>query len=260
MITNLKFGLLACIIGLSSANEVSAQRSLAEGFGPMILQSAGHPWSVQTVRFEDGKLGERFELRPGDCEVYYTNDCHSERERVEFFEDSPGQKKNTEWWYSWTIYLPPDFPATGSVLTKLGQFHQRGESGPELMLELNDKALQISMPDPVRWDNDPTNPPPMHRDGDIWPRSRMIGQMTEIIVQARWSPDPSGYYRIWINDRLVDEYRGRTTNDPNGEIYFKYGIYRGFGGRPGGNSRPTLVAYYRDVMRAESRAALEAMR
>ncbi|WP_165612645.1 polysaccharide lyase [Limimaricola pyoseonensis] len=227
----------------------------------MTLQSAGKPWSHQIVRFQDGTRGERFELRAGDCESRYTDDCRTDRERVEFSERSPGQRQNSEWWYGWTVYLPPDFPATGRVLTKLGQFHQRGDSGPELLFDLHEDALQITMPDPVRWDTDPMNPLPMHRVKDIWPRSRMIGQLTEITMQARWSPDPSGYYRIWINGQLVDAYQGRTTNDPRGEIYFKYGLYRSFVQRLGGGATPpTLVAYYRDVVRAESRAALEAMR
>ncbi len=252
----LRFVVFIACLSSGFAAPAQAQRSMAEGFTRMEIQSAGGKYAHSRVRFGDGTRAERFELRSGDCPLS-TGDCQADRERVEFFAHPPGETKGQDWWYTWSIYLPPDWPRTAPVSTVLGQFHQRGRSGPELLFFLDHTGYRIKMTDPRRWDDDPMRPIPDFRNKAIWPRNQMIGRWTKVIVNARWSTDSDGYYRIWVNGDLRDSYSGSTTNDSNEAIYFKYGIYRSFVSKYGAARPPTLVAYYRDVRRARSMDGLK---
>jgi hypothetical protein len=43
--------------------------------------------------------------------------------------------------------------------------------------------------------------------------------------EVKWSPDPSGYLKAWIDDQLVVDYRGPMGYADEVGAYFKYGVY-----------------------------------
>lgn len=240
-----------------AATQAQAQRSQAEGFGAFNLQSAGSRDGYGRVRFSDGTRAERFILRAGDC-PQVTGDCGANRERIEFSERNPAQPVGSEVWVGWSLFLPADFPVPrggdGPNIT-LGQFHQRDDSGPELLFNLRRTALEVELTDPTRRDDDPMNPIPRFRITEIVPTQALVGRWTRFVVNARWSRGNDGFVRVYVNGREAWSYDGPTTNS-TAPIYFKYGIYRSFVSRCGGPC-PDMTAYYTSVIRGSSRADVE---
>lgn len=144
-------GLVACADRI--AGPASAQRSQAEGFSRFELQSARNSYGYQRVQFSDGTRAERFELRHGDC-PRVTGDCTADRNRIEFSEQSPAQRVGSQVWVAWSLYLLPDFPNQGgrrdSNVT-LGQFHQPGPSGPELLFNVFGATSRRRSAIPTGW-------------------------------------------------------------------------------------------------------------
>lgn len=256
------FGLLV-IFSFTAGSDANAQRSLAEGFTKFDLQSSRQKYAYSRAKFPDGRRAERFELRSGDC-PRATDDCNTDRERVEFSEKKPGIRLGKEMWVAWSVYLPRDFPRVrapnGWIATMLGQFHQKGNSGPELMFHLTDSEYILHLADPHHLTNDPMNPHKELAWKPIYRRSQMIGKWTRIMVNANWSRESDGFIRVWINGKQVFKYSGPTTNDGRNPIYFKYGLYRSFVSVYGNKTPPTLVAYYRDVVKGRTRDEVENFR
>lgn len=248
--------LLLMMLFCASVAPATAQTSMARGFEKFEIQTANRPWGYARVEFSDGRRAERFELRAGDCPVE-TRDCDRDRERIEFAERPPGQRKGIDYWYAWSVYLPSDFPRNGPINIKLGQFHQRGDSGPELLFQFYDRGLAVELSDPVRRDSDPMKPIPPLVEWPLTDRATMMGRWTRVMLNARRSTGADGYLRIWINGAQKVSYDGPTTNDAVGVVYFKYGLYRSFMLREGIKTPPTLIAYYADVRRGRSRDAVE---
>ena len=240
--------------GLMQPQPAHAQRALAEGFRGFDLQSAGWRGGHGVVRFSDGTRAERFILRPGDC-PRSTGDCNADRERIEFAERNPAQPVGSEVWVGWSIYLPPDMPTRFDSNLILGQFHQRDDSGPEILFLVIDGIYQLKMTDPRRLDDDPMNPIPDFRKIDLIPVSSMRGRWTRLVVNARWSRGDDGFIRVYLNGRQAWAYDGPTTNS-TAPIYYKYGIYRSFVSRCGGPC-PELTAYFANVVRGNSREEVE---
>jgi hypothetical protein len=242
--------------GLSTPG--AAQRSMAEGFGRMQLQAAPGSNGYERIQMSDGTVAERFILRPGDC-PRSTGDCQSDRERIEFFDSGSRTQPGDTVWYAYSVYLPADFPIPAArprdASLTLGQIHQRGRSGPELLMLYDSTGLAAMLSNPYELDDDPMNPLGPYRYSTILPARSMLGRFTRIMIHAKWSRQDDGYLEVFVNGSRVWSYSGATTN-ANEPLYFKYGLYRSFVSRCGGPC-PELWAIYRDVRRGYSRAAVE---
>lgn len=229
-----------------------AQSSLAEG-GKMRLMSPKKDHSYARVTFSDGSRAERFTLKAGDC-IRRIGDCDTDRERIEFYDDRKTTKPGDERWYAWSIYIPADFPVLRGRSPNyiLGQVHQFGGSGPEVLLMLQDDGLHLKLSDPFRLDDDPMNPIPDFRRVKLASQSAVKGKWQDFLLQARWSRGEDGQMRLWRNGREVWSYRGANTN-ANDPLYFKYGIYRSFVSRCGGPC-PDASVYFRNVRIGRSKA------
>lgn len=247
-----------CLAAIAALGTVpaEAQRSQGEGFARMELQSAGGRHAYARVRFPDGTGAERFVLRPGDCPAS-TGDCRADRERVEFFDSRSRIRSGDEVWYAWSLLVPADFPrpARGGPPYTLGQVHQYGTSGPEVLFIYQADGYLLKMTDPTRPDDDPMRPLPDFRLVDLATPGQMAGRWTRVMMQAKWSRGGDGLIRVWINGRPAWRYDGPTTN-ANEPLYFKYGIYRAFVSRCGGPC-PEATVYYRDVRQGRSREEVE---
>lgn len=237
---------------------VDAQNSLGEGFGRMELQSARGKDNYSRVRFSDGTIAERFILRSGDC-PRSTGDCRSDRERIEFFDSRSGIKPGDEVWYAYSVFLPSDFPIprgrpNDATLT-IGQVHQRGTSGPELLMLYDATGLVVMMSNPLQLDDDPMNPLGPFRYAEVASARSLLGRFNRIMIHAKWSRQSDGILEVFLNGRRVWAYEGPTTN-ANDELYFKYGLYRSFVSRCGGPC-PEMVAYYTDVRQGRTRSEVQ---
>lgn len=242
---------LLCLFG----NSLAAQNSMAKGFGSFGLQKGTAQHAVQRAQFPDGTKVERFELRAGDCSKRH-KDCSRDRERVEFYEKGKMQSLGKEVWVGWSVYVPKDFPIQGRKMNvKLGQFHQLGGSGPELLFELNDSNFVVKLQNPNVRDDDPMRPKGDFKRATLASRSAVLGRWTRVVVNANWSRSADGFVTIWVNGKKKFSYAGPTTND-TGKIYFRYGLYRSFVSRCGGPC-PTLISYYKNVVRGNSEQSVQ---
>ncbi len=246
---------ILCVLALGFAGSAEAQRSMAKGLTSVELQSVGKRDRIARVQFPDGTRGERFILKAGDC-PRVTGDCNADRERVEFFEGGRApQPVGSEVWLAWSVMVDPSAPARPRTSMILGQFHQRGTSGPVILFQVIDGRYEIKMTDPYRLDDDPMNPIPDFRNIGLRPYSAMRGGWTRVMVNARWSRGEDGFIQVWLDGQPAWRYDGPTVN-ANDPVYFKYGVYRSFVSKCGGPC-PDFVAYYRDVRRGKSRERVE---
>ena len=191
---------------------------------------------------------ERFEVRSGDCGANRGwNDCETDRERSELSERGGRNPSGSTWWYGWSFYVPSDFPNIYPAKVALGQFHQ--EKAHVVWMFQNDRG-GLHLDDQV--DGRTRRYHPLITEEDL------RGRWHRIEVQARWSPDDDGYFRVWVNGSQKVDYAGRTMTAKR--VYFKYGLYRSFISRfrdaTGEHAVPTQTVLFANVRRAESRALL----
>lgn len=233
-----------------------AQRSQAEGFGRMEIQSSGAKHSYARVKFPDGTQAERFVLRAGDC-ARSIGDCGDNRERVEFAEAKPSVRLGVEVWYAWSIFLPREFPKVSrhSYYYTFGQIHQNSPSRIKLMFRFSGDGFLMNMKDPRRLGGKPIVPAPNYRNVPIASDRAMRGRWNRVLLNAKWSVQSNGFIELWLNGRKIWSYDGPTTN-AEGRLYFKYGIYRGRTDRCDGPC-PVATAYFKDVRQGRTRADVE---
>lgn len=240
---------------LCAALSVYAPDASAGGFSSFELQTAGKRYAYGKSKVPDGSLAERFELRAGDCPKV-TGDCRADRERIERSEQTPASKVGSEYWYHFSVFVPQDWPKTGPVNTKLGQFHQKGEGKPPVLFQLDDNAYRFELSNPSLKQTDPMNPVRSLSNITLKPASQMRGVWTDILVHARWSRKRDGFIKVWVDGRQKVDLSGPNV-DRDQPVYFKYGIYRSFVSRYRGKSYPTLIAWFRDINRGMTRASVE---
>ena len=243
------------LIGLAALlpGPVLAQQLMAEGVGKMVLQTPKKPHSYTRVAFSDGTKAERFTLKAGDC-VRSINDCRDDRERVEFSARNTGIGPGDTVWYAWSVYVPKDFPrlrqSPKAPNYTFGQIHQRDNSGQELLFNYFYDGFFAVLKNPTTQDDDPMKPSGGKIDTRLLSQDAMRGRWTGIKINAKWSRGADGFATVWVNGRKAWSYKGPTTNS-NGELYFKYGLYRSFVSRCGGPC-PDATVYYTNVRQGRS--------
>lgn len=205
------------------------------------------PWGYQQVEV-DGRVLDRFEVRPGDCGAHMGwSDCATDRERSEVSQQAPREPVGKQGWYGYSLFLPPDWINVWPTKTALGQFHQENAPGPILMFTQDDKGLFIEL---VQIKSARTT---IIRNEDL------VGRWNRIEINARWSRGTDGFVDVYVNGALVFSHRGANTVYPD-NVFFKYGIYRTFMSRyktvKGVPEVPGQVAYFADVRSGATRESL----
>lgn len=177
---------------------------------------------------------ERFEVRSGDCfETHDWSDCKNDRERSELMEPGAPNKEGKTFWYGWSLYVPEEFPNVYPTKVAIAQFHQRpNPRKPAWMFQNHTGGLwinrQLGSDEYVK----------LIDDADL------RGKWHKFVLHVHWSKKRDGFFKIWVNDELKYEHKGRTMSKPI--AFFKYGIYRSFLSRSGGNV-PTQIVYFSNV-------------
>ena len=230
------------------------------GFGYMkrSMNNLSHGYKVvddPTGKAPTAKV-QRFEVRDGDCSHGdgSWSDCANDRERSELAEERVNRiaYNGTEFWYTWSVYFPEDFPLINPTKTSVGQFHQHQGH--------------------VLWMTQ------LREDGMIWDH-QVFGGRTSVVyslidiedlrgkwhtfkIHVLWSKyddgPKMGFMKVWVNDKLKVDYIGQTCNSK--KLYFKYGIYRSYVSRYKNrwdkDTLPTQVAYYTNVKRGRTEESI----
>lgn len=160
-------------------------------------------------------------------------------------------REGTPYEYSWSMYLPPDFPIV-PVRLVVAQWKQNCLSPAAFVAHIQqiagEQAARTAQLGRVPCDN---NSPPLairyiggvllvtRSLGDtkipLWQDERDLrGHWIDFRVQARFTPQPTGRVKVWIDGKQVVDYTGVTANaEPptsgylSPSIYFfKFGLYR----------------------------------
>ncbi len=252
---NSRYGVLATAAALSFASLHFLGPTLAQaadGFGSFSLQSS-KSYAYQRAAAPDGTRAERFELRSGDCPAD-TGDCHKDRERVEKWENKPASRLDHEYWYHFSVFIPKDWPASGSVNTKLGQFHQFGNGKPPVLFQIQRGQYIFELSNPSVRQADPMRPLPPLKQISLISANAMKGRWTSVTVNANWSRTPAGFIDVWVNGAKKVGLKGPNV-DRDVPVYFKYGVYRSFVSKL--KSDGPLVAWYSGIRRGSSRAMVD---
>ena len=219
----LVLGLLWCSDGFAGVVKLPKDVASGSKFMKSLTGSYYKKYGMQVVDKKDGhpvRAGEksiRFEVRAGDCGKDKSggwNDCKKDRERHELsgkYRVSKGER-----WYAWSIYLPKDYINVFPISTMLAQFHQ--EKKHVIWMFKNKRGgywVENGVPNySVSTDL-------------ILSNEQMLGKWNDILVNVNWTDKDDGFFKIWANDKLVYEYKGKTKSK-GVKVYFKLGIYRSY--------------------------------
>ena len=228
---------------LSSGSGWGFGRSLplgAKKHGYQVVSAPDHP-----VRY--GQYSEKFEVRPGDCSkgMGGHDDCKTDRERSELIQRYETQKRGDEYWYRWSIYLPPTHQNIHRVKVAYGQFHQEG-CLPVVMFQEYEGGYWLNIKPSINKGLDD--------DRKLLEAKEFIGKWNDIVVHARWTKYSDGWFKVWVNGEEKTSYYGKTMSCK--EVYFKYGVYRTFVSLNSKSKTVTTIAYYDGVVRSKSKEGM----
>ena len=209
----------------------------------IVEKSQGHPTRL-------GQQSLRFEVKPGDCGYsdfqgkILHSDCKKDRERHEL----SGRRHNDgEYWYSWSIFLPDDFINIFPTKLAMGQFHQADESGGHVVWMLQNSGGGYHIDNQV---NGYTR-----YEMEVLESKDMIGKWNDIIINSKWTHLKDGYFRLWVNGKLLLNHSGPTKTKGR-KVYHKFGIYRSFMKRfkkyNNTDKVPGQVVYFDEVRTSKS--------
>lgn len=173
----------------------------------IVEKSKGHPTRL-------GKQSLRFEVKSGDCG--YDNiwdDCKNDRERHEL---SSSGHNDGEYWYSWSIFLPDDFINVYPVKLAMGQFNQI--KGRPVWMFQNARGGYFVDNQVYGYTS---------RKDRILNQKEMLGKWNDIIINSKWTHLKDGFFRVWVNGKLLLSHSGPTKTEGK-KVIHKFGIYRSF--------------------------------
>ncbi len=205
-----------------------------------------------------GSSGLVFQVKDGQCKGNRTyDDCKGGRECSEVVDTKP-IKTGKETWYAFSVLIPKSTPHIEPAGTILAQFQDTKGSGEiTLGFEMWGDGLYVNQDDPRTQQRDDMAPPKPMIDKRLVPDSQLRGRWHDLRVQAVWSVSENGLIRVWLNDRLVHEHRGRNLNRDVAPT-FKFGVYRtGLQKyRSAKGAVPTQTVFFDSVARGDSLAAV----
>jgi len=217
------FGLIVCTNTFAKTKFSEVKKALKEdGYGKAIPEryhgnnskKAINPVSVSDFSII-GDKSIRFESNDGECGVQSSwNDCTNDRERAEIYYKKKPWKK--ERWYRFYIYLPKDYNSIAPAKMSLIQWKRLKPSKVLVMFQHDHSGLTFN------------------RNGDTFkdtyivlkPNKDLLGSWTEIIFSTNWHPDPEkGFMKVWIDEKLKVDFKGRSNSKKGKELSLRYGLY-----------------------------------
>jgi hypothetical protein len=170
---------------------------------------------------------------------------NADSERDELLEArSLTSRENTPYEFSWSMYLPPDFPIV-PVRLVVAQWKQYcgsdsvpcSDDSPVLAVRYIGGVLRLTQD-------------LAHKQTVLYEEKiDLRGRWLDLRFQVRFSPQSTGRIRAWLDNKKVTDFTGITANSVSsatgyatpGHFYFKMGLYR--------NVMPQTMTIYLDEYR-----------
>lgn len=198
-----------------------------------IISQTPSPHSIRIAQdpLDPGNPVVRFEVRKGDI---WPSDVHRGMlgvERAELSEPEFCAPFRTDLWYRFRVLIPEE--STDQVTRCLiAQWHATpdihlGEvlRSPVLGIEIRGKEFLIRKCHSsvkVQFNNKENNKKRLYKSSEFIQKN----VWHSFIINLAWSWEDDGYCRVWIDDRLVVDYKGPIGYNDDKGPYFKTGIYR----------------------------------
>tara|TARA_Y100000034_G_C6902469_1_gene417704 strand:+ start:254 stop:961 length:708 start_codon:yes stop_codon:yes gene_type:complete len=180
---------------------------------------------IQSKIVRKGKNALKITINKGDM-VEKGNKNIKTSERDELLEQKElGPLENNEYSYSFSIYIPNDFPIVSTRLV-LAQWKQNDEENnalvdnPVLALRYVGGELFITLQT-------------TEKKNRIFRTSNEVrGKWLDFVFQVKFTRTKKGLVKVWMNKKKIVDYNGITAysekhNYPKqGHFYFKMGLYR----------------------------------
>ena len=225
----------------------------------VVNKSDGHP-----VRFGDQSI--RFELRHGDCGIHPGgyNDCtiwnkesghYSERHELGSVDYLPNKGIT---WHTYSFFIPEDFPILNHYYEhiSLGQFHGGPNNNPGFKWDLDEQTYQLRrrtgcwLKEFIKKNGEEDSfkcSIGMEENNikDVISKEDLKGKWHDVVINIKWSRKQDGYFKQWINGKLVYHYMGNTSKPKGSTNEFRFGIYRGATNKTPKDS--TQIIYYDEI-------------
>ena len=225
----------------------------------VVNKSDGHP-----VRFGDQSI--RFELRHGDCGIHPGgyNDCtiwnkesghYSERHELGSVDYLPNKGIT---WHTYSFFIPEDFPILNHYYEhiSLGQFHGGPNNNPGFKWDADEETYQLRrrtgcwLKEFIKKNGEKDSfkcslGMKENNRKDVISKQDLKGKWHDIIINIKWSRKQDGYFKQWINGKLVYHYMGNTSKPKGSTNQFRFGIYRGATNKTPKDS--THIVYYDEI-------------
>ena len=240
-----------------------------------------------------GDTSQKFELRGLQCTTEGSGDCKRSNAdssaRIETpVKDNYHMKPNSEYWITWSIYVPEDYVLI-HYKSGLGQFHSNQGPMPsqwEFKLYNDWKGSGFQLVNSVsgdiekRYDACFGSSNSLSKMSDknakfhwcekqYWKYNLMSleefyshrGKWIDFIVNVKWGQKDNGHFKLWINGKQVVNHQGKTMHDSKqyGSKYkatFTYGMYndnkKGVHGVTKERFEQPLIIYWDEVWRTKS--------
>lgn len=248
---------MCCVTGLHA--QTTAPIQVYDGFeGPKLSDL----WEVdrfksgavemQSAVFRAGHSAVKITVHPNDVfEAGQNGNADSERDEL-LEARRLTSKQELSYEYSWSMYVPKDFPIV-PVRLVVAQWKQYcggdskpcGDDSPVLAVRYVGGVLRITQ------DID-------HKNYVLYEKQRDLrGRWIDLRIQVRFTPLKTGRIKAWLDGQQVVDFAGVTANPENettgyasvGHFYFKMGLYRNVMAEP--------MTIYLDEYRKRELQALE---
>ena len=204
-------------------------------------------WQIENEIVRDGNKSWKFTLQNGWCTSDYKHsDCATDRQRSEIMQKNYSRITSKPFWYSVSIYVPHSykslgngFPGKKSPSSNWVQLHQTNAHSYAILREKGSN-------EGINFDIMP-NGDTVHRIyvGEL---NQFKGKWTDIKIHAKYSRNNDGFYVLYINNKKIGEYNGRTLSSlkrGDGTIRMDLGIYQSrISKRSNKTAFPTQILYY----------------
>lgn len=227
----------------------------------------GHLWENLRLRsaFHDNQHTTAADPTIGSNVVYKAYLKYGEGYRTEIVPRADKQGcintsnyQNCDYWYGWRMYIPNNFKYD-SKWEVVGQWNTNGSvfggGIPALKIHLWEKDLKVT----VRWLNNGTlDEKVTYRE----PYKPLKGKWTNFVVHARWANNSSGYYKMWMNGKVITNYKGPLSfGQPIGPPSWAVGVYKRVwdiaGGYEAGTVHDDRTLYFDDLRWGKSSATYD---
>lgn len=271
-------------IAVPGAPQPSAPRHYERLYSPA-------PWAFRFAEPPEpvrrGARSERFELREGDCGG---SDCGAFRARAQIVQDREATpaRLDRDIWFGWSFYNASIRAVTREewLGTVVGEWKLAGEQ-PALFrfVQVAEADLRFAGCDPTvctqagtpgddvvleldeisqaqGWGEERNN----GRICRLWSMEGNLGRWVDVVVNTNFGTDGTGYLRVWVNGELRCNYLGQMVSAERAQTIVagptnRRGLFESFTRRWAENfgaaPKPTLIAYYDEVLEGRSRAEVD---